>query len=153
MAELNFRPDYFPIPKRINIEIIPHSKQVCGITGEWFTDKDGTVQIRVSQMGDLRAEAMHIVHEVVEWAASIIDPQAMSDTLTDAQDEEFLRKRKEGTLPEGHEEPGFGTDCFYGKGHHLGTAMEMILCQHYGMNWIDYDNHVREISKGKEVDF
>lgn len=153
MADLNFHPDYLRKIKGINIKVIPHKDQVCGITGEWYTDKKGTVQIRVSQMGDLRAEAMHIVHEVVEWAASIINPLTMDDTLTDAQDKEFLRKREEGILPEGHEEPGFGPDCLYGPGHHLGTAVEMILAQYYGINWIDYDNHVRAISKGKKVDF
>lgn len=149
----NFNPDYLKDFKEINIKIIPHIEQSSGITGNWYTDKNGVVQISVSQMGDRRAEAMHVVHEIVEWASSIIDPTAMNDEITDIIDDDFLKKREKGELPEGHEEPGFGPSCLYSKGHHIGTAVEMILCQHYGLNWVEYDNHVREISKGKKVEF
>jgi hypothetical protein len=132
---------------KLNIEVIPHSEQKAGITGEWWTDEAGVYQIRVSQMGDVRYELLHIVHEVVELAASLTHPEIMSDELTDKYDDEFLRTREADELPEGHEEPGFGIGCPYGRGHHLGTAAELMLCPEMGVNWIEYDNHVREVSK------
>lgn len=154
MAELNFRPDYLREIKGINIQVIAHKEQACGITGEWWTDENGVVQIRVSRLGDIRAEALHIAHEVVEWAASVGDPLAMDDDLTNVQDEKFLKLRREGKLPKGHEEVGFGPNCLYAKGHHLGTATELILCQNLGLNWIDYDNRVCQVAfEGKEFDF
>lgn len=136
---------------KLNIEVIPHKSQKCGITGEWWTDPDGVVQIRVSRFGDSRYEALHIVHEVAEWAASMMHPEIMSDELTDKYDEEFLRKREAGELPKGLEEPGFGPGCPYGPGHHIATGFELILCPSMGVNWMEYQRRIDEVAfEGKE---
>jgi hypothetical protein len=138
---------------KINIEVIPHKDQRCGITGEWWTDADGIFQVRVSRMGDKRYEALHIVHEIAEWAASLMHPDIMDDKITDAYDEDFLRKRENGELPVKLEEPGFGPGCPYGDGHHIGTGFEMILCPIMGVNWTNYEARVDEVAfEGKEFE-
>jgi hypothetical protein len=136
---------------KINIEVIAHKDQRCGMTGNWWTDEDGIIQMRISRMGDIRYEMMHVVHEVKELAVSITDPVAMDDKITDAYDDSFLEARAKSPDRPGYGEPGFGKGCPYGKGHHAGTADEMLLCAIYGINWNDYDQRVCEVAfEGKE---
>jgi hypothetical protein len=139
---------------KLHIEVIPHKEQRAGMTGEWWTDENGVVQIRVSRMGDIRYEAMHVAHEVKEWALSVNDPVAMDDKITDAYDDAFLEKRAASLDIPGYGEPGFGAGCPYGLGHHVGTADEMIMCAFYGVNWNDYEKRVCEVAfDGKEFEF
>jgi len=155
MAELNFRPDYFPTLKEIRIKFIPHAEQPQGMTGEWWCNKEelGVIEVRVSHMGDLRCELAHASHEVTEIAASITSKEAMSDEISDAYDNAFFVKQENKLLRIDEDEPGFGEGCPYGPGHHIGTAGEMGLCAFWGLNWIDYSIRVSEVAEGKVFDF
>ena len=154
MAELNFRPEYCKDLK-INIQVISHKEQgPAKVTAQWWTDEAGVIQVRISRLGDIRAELLHLVHELVEIACSITHPEIMDDVLTDAYDEEFLRKRAAGELPLGHEEVGFGENCPYSGGHHAASGVELMICPHMDLNWVDYDNRVCEVAfDGKEFEF
>jgi hypothetical protein len=155
MAELNFRPDYFPVLKEIRIKFIPHKEQRWGMTGEWWisVDEAGVIEVRISFMGDLRCELLHAVHEVIEIATSIMSREAMSDEITDAYDQGFFDRQERKELRLGDYEPGFGEGCPYGHGHHFGTGAEMNLCPWMKLNWIDYDARVEEVAEGKVFDF
>ena len=51
---------------KILIETIKHSEQRYPTVGDYWTDSDGTLQVRVSEMGDDRYALLVAVHEVIE---------------------------------------------------------------------------------------
>jgi hypothetical protein len=51
---------------KIVLEVIPHEKQRLGEPGDWFFDKQGDLQVRVSDSGDWRFNFLVARHEMDE---------------------------------------------------------------------------------------
>lgn len=119
--------------KKIIIEIVPHNDQRYATVGDWFYDKDGTIKIRVSNMGNWRYEAAVVVHELVEfltcWSAGVKQEDV------DDFDMEFEGRRELGDLSE----PGDDPRAPYVRQHCFATGIERLLVSELGLAWREYE--------------
>jgi hypothetical protein len=131
---------------RISIEIIPHMDQRSGSTGEWWIDQDGSLQVRVSDLGNLDYVKLHVIHELFEAFASTYNKNVALD-VAEHFDARFVGKDKR-ELPAYFDEIGFHPDCPYHDEHVAATGVEMLLAPFLRVKWLDYDKRVRAIAAG-----
>lgn len=135
---------------KINIKVIKHEDQRDAITGQWWMDERGVLQIRVSRMGNSDYEKLHIMHELFEAFASTYD-KGVTDASTETFDKAFVERRKRGDLPAHITEPGFDPECPYHDEHMAATGVEMLLATFLKVKWSDYEKRCREVSwEGKK---
>lgn len=115
---------------RIVIETIPHDKQRYPTCGDWWTDKDGTWQIRVSEMHQSKAEFLVAIHELAEMAlckAHDVDEDAI--TVFDTHWSSF------GNILE----PGDDFSAPYYREHQVACAIERFFASQLGISWPWYE--------------
>jgi hypothetical protein len=124
---------------RINIETIPHPSHRYETVGDWWIDRDGTWQIRVSEMSDWRYCLLVAFHELSEMAQC--EQLGIKEEDISAFDIQFEKERSEGRhAPE--EEPGDAENAPYRKQHFIATNVERQMSDALGVNWASYDNEV-----------
>lgn len=115
---------------RIVIETIPHSTQRYPTVGDYWRDADGTLQIRVSDLGNARAETLVAIHELVEQ--TLTEAAGISNEVIDRFD-----------MGNTHlDDPGASEFAPYHHQHTLATAFEMTLCAWLGWSWEGYCRQV-----------
>lgn len=124
----------------INWKIIPHSEQRYPTAGDYWLDKDGVWQIRVSKLSDWRYEFLIFFHEALELAWCIW--KGIPEPDVKAFDEEYERNRKPGDIDS---EPGNDKRAPYFEGHQYATICERIAAIVLGVNWSEYDNEVSHL--------
>jgi len=130
---------------KVVIKTIPNESHDYPTVGDWYYDKHGTLQVKVSKMSDKRYEMILIVHELVEaFAAS---QNRVSEEAVTAFDIEYEKKLQAGEIPSYIDEPGFHPDCPYQKEHLLATACEMALASSLGVRWAEYEHELIKLSK------
>jgi hypothetical protein len=123
----------------INIQTIPHSLQRYPTVGDWFYDKDGNLQIRVSAMGNPRYEFLIAIHELVE--EQLCRERGISQNIVDAFDKEFEANRDENSLAE----PGESSDAPYATEHCFATGIERLMCAELCVSWAQYEKTVNSL--------
>ena len=112
---------------RIVIQTIPASEQRYETLGDYWKDADGTIQVRVSEMGDERFEFLCAVHEMIEFllcaAHGIAEPDIMAFDIAH---------------PELHE-PGDHPDSPYRKEHNFAQHIEYLIARAFQITWADYE--------------
>jgi hypothetical protein len=120
----------------INIESIPHASHRYPTCGDWWTDTDGTLQIRVSEEIPKESQQLVILHELAEVIMCQANgvPQESVDTFD---------KRYEADRLDGDEsEPGDSPLAPYHVQHSIATAIERIVAAQMGIPWMIHDNSV-----------
>jgi hypothetical protein len=116
-----------------NIQIIPHKDQRYNSAGDFWIDEDNALQIRISNLGDVRMNMLVLIHELVEVVltenAGIPEPDIM------AFDIGFEATRSLGNL----DEPGDDVRAPYSKQHGIATGIERIVAAVLGVNWKEYE--------------
>lgn len=110
---------------KILIETIPLSDQRYPTAGDYFIE-EGTLHVKVSTIGNWRAELLVAIHELVEIAL------VESEGITYDQIDEFDM---------GHPEladPGADPRAPYHRQHNFATGVEMLVCTAMGLSWTDY---------------
>lgn len=124
---------------KIIIETIPISDMRYPTCGDYWYDEQGTLQVRVADMGNDFYEKMVVIHELIEEALTkqngITEQQIMDFDL------DFESNRKEGNL----DEPGFAENCIYKKEHTFATSVELGMCAIVGEDFMLYDKTVNEL--------
>ena len=110
---------------KILIESIPGADQRYPTPGDYFIE-DGTLHIKVSCLGNWRAELLVAIHELVEIAL------VESAGVTYEQIDEFDMGHPELT------DPGADPRAPYHHQHNVATAVEMVVCSAMGLSWTDY---------------
>ena len=128
--------------KKIEISVIPHKKQRYETVGDWFYDKDETLHIRVSDMGDWKKEMLVAVHELVE--VILCKANGVTQGVVDDFDNLYEEEREKGN-PLFQGEPGDDDKAPYGVEHCFATAVERMLCAALDVSWGDYDKKVNEL--------
>lgn len=123
---------------KIVIETIPHSQHRYETVGDWWTDEDGTLQIRVSDLGDEKAEQLVAIHELVELL--LCKARGVSEQAVDAFDKAFEEDRADGD----DSEPGDAVDAPYRDEHCFATAVERMVCAAMGVAWDTYEEMIEE---------
>lgn len=118
---------------KIVIETIPHSDQRYPTSGDYFWDQDGTMHIKVSDLGNDDYALLVAIHELVEGV--LCKKRGITDDVITAFDVGFEATRKEGD----ESEPGDDPACVYGREHCTATAVERLMCAELGISWFDYE--------------
>lgn len=112
--------------------------------GDWWYDKKGTLQVRVSEFEDPRHSMCVILHELFEafaaWANHIPEPMVTKFDLW------FEEQDKAGKLPKSLDEPGMHPKCPYNSEHQYATSAEMMLATLLDCNWWEYEEAVSAMS-------
>ena len=121
------------------IEIIPHNKQRYETVGDWKRNKNGTLIIKVSDMGDKRYAMLVAIHELVETL--LCEHDGVKEEDVTAFDIAFEKKRKLGN----EDEPGDSQKAPYRKQHAVATIVEKLMCKKLGCNWQKYNDVVNSL--------
>lgn len=125
--------------KKTIISVIPHDQHRYETVGDYFVDKDGVNQFRVSDMGNEDYEFLVAIHELIEEHLTrrrgLTEPEIM------AFDEMLEKERAEGKHSDS-DEPGFDARAPYQKEHTIATGIEQMLAGHMGIDWNKYDETV-----------
>jgi hypothetical protein len=117
---------------KIIIQAIPQSEQRYPTVGDYWTDPDGTIQVRVTRM---RREDMAavIIHELVEKFLCL--EKGIGDDAIDAFD--FTWQPYDGIF-----EPGDDPAAPYHLEHVRATRIERLMVAYLGQNWLRYCSRV-----------
>ena len=113
----------------ITIKTIQHNRQRYDTCGDWWFDKKGNLQIRISDMGNWKYEALVADHELQEVLL------CKARGITQKQVDEFDLNFK-GV------EPGASKKAPYYKEHKFANKVEYGLCKEFGIDWKKYDKRV-----------
>lgn len=123
----------------IVIKTIPHSKQRYRTCGDWWFDKNGNLEIRVSKLGDWRYEALIAFHELREVLFS--KHIGITTEQVDEFDMKYEKERDAGEHgPE--DEPGNDSKCPIFEQHIAATQAERALAYDLDVNWNEYADAV-----------
>jgi hypothetical protein len=123
----------------ITIKIIPHKKQRYPTVGDWYFDKKGNLQIRVSSMKDWKYETLVALHELIEVV--LCKDRGITQEETDKFDIEFEKNRPKGNT----EEPGNQPNAPYHSEHKYATEIERSMAQELNVEWESYDNTINSL--------
>ena len=124
---------------KILIETIPHEEQRYATVGDWFIDPDGTIHIRVSDLGDYRKEVAIAIHELIEMM--LCRDRGITQDEVDVFDKQFEASRVEGN----DDEPGDDPEAPYVNEHCFATGIERLLIAEFGLSWKEYDDKVNSL--------
>ena len=135
---------------KINIETIPLNSMRYETIGDWYYDKDGTLQIQVADCKDPRYSMGIILHEIFEafaaWANKHSEEEVTKFDLW------FDRQVEEGKVPASLDEPGFHPKCPYNEEHQYATSAEMTLVTLLGCNWWEYSDAITKMSREQKIE-
>lgn len=118
---------------RIIIEVIPHDQHRYTTVGDWFTNENGELVIRVSELSDWRREYLVAIHELVEVM------QCRNDDVTEKQVDDFDISFENHRKPDNESEPGDDPRAPYRKQHCLATGVERIAAAALDVVWKEYE--------------
>ena len=130
---------------KITLETIPHNQQRLGEVGDWYFAPNGDLTVRISELGDWRANFLFMRHEMDEAMlcrhAGITTEQVDTDQVYAAQ----------------HPEIENNPDSFSGypgsalqNQHNDALAAEWIMSRLLGLAWSDYAKLVEKVEHGNE---
>ena len=132
-------------PLRVRIREIDHREQRYDTCGDWqwlapgYPSPHPTLMVTVSTLPDRREMFLVAIHELIEaflcGCAGITEAQV--DVFDLSQEYYF-----EG-------EPGDQPAAPYYKQHQFATGIERILAAEVGVNWLEYERHIQELSHGQ----
>jgi hypothetical protein len=126
---------------KIVIETIPHKKHRYCTVGDYWIEKDGTIQVRVSKMNDKYERAV-ILHELFELF-SVIDSIPLNSI--DEFDIAFEALRKKYPKIIGDMEPGDMVSAPYHQAHIYATEIEKMFCTLNGIDWNKYNDKINSL--------
>jgi hypothetical protein len=121
---------------QITIRTIPHKEQRYDTCGDWLFDTGGNLEIRVSEVGDWRMEALVAFHELAEML--ICKRNGVTQAAVDAFDIRYESNRP----ADDDSEPGDDPAAPYYTAHQFATCVERLLCRELGLNWQDYERQL-----------
>jgi hypothetical protein len=122
---------------------ISHSEhRYAGTCGDWWFDKDGTLEVRVSKMGDIRYEFLVARHEIDE--AFLCWQRGISEDSVTAFDVMFELEREQGEHSQ-EDEPGDDIRAPYRKEHRFATQSEKVMARQLKVPWKEYSKAVEAL--------
>jgi len=127
---------------KIVIETIPHAEQRYNTVGDYWMGPDGTIQVRVSQLGAESMEFLVALHELVELQL------CRHRNIPWAAIDEFDMNWQPGG---GVEEPGDDMMAPYFAEHQAAMGIETTMSAFMGVNWVEYGRRVAALTDTPEV--
>lgn len=126
----------------IFIRTIHEKEHRPGISGaDWFFDRNGDLQVRVSKLSDWKREMCLAVHELFE--ALCCRNNGVSHHAVDEFDKQYDATHSSDL------NAGDDPLCIYAREHTLATAVERILAAEYRIQWHDYDQELASIPSAR----
>lgn len=125
----------------INVEVIHHSRQRYPTVGDWWWDDQGTLQIRVSRMGNHFFESLVAFHE--QWEALLCLRRRISEAKVTEFDKHFENLRDAGHFGP-LAEPGDELNAPYRREHCSATGIERIMCAELDFPWKEYESAIED---------
>jgi hypothetical protein len=139
---------------KLNIEIIPHHEQRYETVGDWWLDREGVLQVRISRLSMHRYEILVLIHELVEifieWhrrtQRGLDDTKSLLELTSETDEFDILyeKRRKRGDK---ESEPGCETECPVYNGHMAASAIEHVAALIFGINYNDYANEIANLHR------
>lgn len=120
---------------RIEIKSVPHAQHRYPTLGDYWRSADGMLYIRVSQLPDWRYEFLIALHELIEEA--VTRHRGIAEPDIKAFDEAHLDL----------DDPGMSPEAPYHREHVLATAIEMLVAQELGVDWMAYSKACEDVSR------
>lgn len=130
----------------INIKTIPHSDHRYPTCGDYWFEENGTLEIRVSDVGDWRYEALVALHELVEVLQT--EHKGIREQDIMAFDKMFEQECAEGKHGS-DDEPGADPRAPYRKEHFFAEAIERLVSQRLDVDWEEYDKSLMDVWRPK----
>lgn len=124
-------------PLKIRIWAIPKNEQRYDTCGDWWIEKDGEWNIRVTNQDNWKSELAVAIHELIEMALCVdrkIDEQVVTNF-----DMSFEDARMHGHATG---EPGDSQLAPYRKEHRFAENIERQVIHELGIHWNDHDGHL-----------
>jgi hypothetical protein len=118
---------------RVIIDTVPHHEQRYPTCGDYWEDHDGTLRVRVSELGDWRHVILIAVHEMIEMMLTRY--RRISDEDICIFDRAFEERRARGEVDG---EPGDDPHAPYRREHFFATNVERLLAAELGVDWKTY---------------
>lgn len=126
----------------LNIRLIEQPEHRFTTIGDWWENPDGTFEVRVTRMNNIKHTMMVLLHEISEWA--ICQATGVSTKLCDEFDALWEDEIDRG-LHAVEEEAGFDVRCPYRAGHIFGCGVEHIMCVVLNASWEAYEAECNEL--------
>lgn len=124
---------------KIVIESIPHKDHRYSTCGDWYTDEDGTLHVKVSEEIPVLSQQLVALHELVEVF------MCQANGVTEKQVDEFDMNYEANRKPDDDSEPGDNKEAPYFVQHGLATAIERIVATQMGVSWIDHEDFISKL--------
>ena len=124
--------------KRICIEEVDHHLQRYNTVGDWY-ELGNRNFVAVSKLGNDDMEFCVAIHEVVEQY--LCNKRGISDGVVT----EFDKANPD------HPNPGDLPTAPYHQEHKLASIIELILLQELGVDLVEYDKRLDEVSRGNHA--
>ena len=122
---------------KIEFKTVPQKRQRYLTIGDYWYDKKGVLQVRVTEM-DKRSDFLVLIHELIEQFLTEERGIKEEDIMT--FDLEFEKNRKEGDSSE----PGDSPFAPYKNEHRFAENIERQIAHEIGYVWSDYENKINE---------
>ena len=119
----------------ISIKTIPQKEQRYKTIGDWWFTEQGDIEIRVSDLGYWRLEAIVYIHELVEILL------CKHKGITQKQVDDFDMSEYGLSL----EEPGLDPKAPYFEQHAIALQVEELLYPPLGVNVDEFETRMGEV--------
>lgn len=133
---------YWESSMNIQIKTIDHNQQRYNTVGDYWVDKDGIIQIRISEMGNDDYEFLVMNHELQEIYLCL--KRGIKFEEIDKYDIDFEKNRDAGKY-DICEEPGDSKDSPYFKEHRFASIIERLVSHELEVDYSDYEKKVIEL--------
>lgn len=127
---------------KIIVETIPHADQRYETVGDWTVSEDGTLNIRVSDLGNNDHEFLVSLHELIE--VKLCQAAGVTQEQVDQFDMQFEADRALGRHSD-DAEPGDDPNAPYRRQHLMATAIEKMLAAAMGVDWRSYEEAINAL--------
>jgi hypothetical protein len=139
-----------PKALRVVIRSVLYKNQRYNTCGDWYesdyysfeTGAQRALEITVSELPDRREMFLVAIHELIE--AFLCECAGVTEQAVDQFDYGFEQMR----VPSDGE-PGDQITAPYYRQHQIATGIERILAAEAGVDWLTYEQHIKELSNGQ----
>lgn len=126
----------------IIVEAIAHENRRYNTCGDFLTNENGTLAVKVSRMDDWRYNRLVAIHEIIE--ATLCREAGVTDAEIDQFDLQFEADRMLGRHAD-DAEPGDDPNAPYRRQHLMATAIEKMLAAAMGVDWRAYEEAINAL--------
>lgn len=123
---------------KITLEVIPHEQQRLGAIGDWWFEENGDLQVRVSDLGDVRYNFLVLRHEMDE--AFLCARAGITTEMVD-EDQKNAADTDDPDSFSGY--PGARLQ----NQHNDALAAEWIMARLLGVDWKAYGEAAEKVGK------